>query len=276
MQPEVPPVSRYLSVCAIYRDEGPYLREWIEFHRLVGVERFFLYDNGSQDGHLDVLRPYIDEGTVVLHPWPLFPGQRQAYRHCLSRHGRESRWIAFIDLDEFLFSPTGRPVSEVLVDYESWPGVGVNWAVFGTSGHRARPSGPVIENYLYRTEDPQYNRWIRCVVDPSRVTHCRGPHFFLFDEGHAVDEEGRPIAGPRPVTETVTFARLRVNHYRTKSEEEFRERAKQYWPGTRAVERPDYAGDPRLNERYDDSILIYAPALREALGRAAPEKDAVR
>ena len=27
----------YLAVCAIYRNEGPYLREWIEFHRLVGV-----------------------------------------------------------------------------------------------------------------------------------------------------------------------------------------------------------------------------------------------
>ena len=34
----------YLSICAVYRDEGPYLREWIEFHRLVGVERFYLYD----------------------------------------------------------------------------------------------------------------------------------------------------------------------------------------------------------------------------------------
>ena len=25
-----------LSICAIYRDEAPYLREWVEFHRLVG------------------------------------------------------------------------------------------------------------------------------------------------------------------------------------------------------------------------------------------------
>ena len=39
----------YLAICAVYRNEAPYLREWIEFHRLVGVERFFLYNNRSTD-----------------------------------------------------------------------------------------------------------------------------------------------------------------------------------------------------------------------------------
>jgi len=34
-----------LAVTAIYRWEADYLREWVAFHRLVGVERFFLYDN---------------------------------------------------------------------------------------------------------------------------------------------------------------------------------------------------------------------------------------
>ena len=37
----------YLAASTIYRDDAEYLPEWIEFHRLVGVERFFLYDNGS-------------------------------------------------------------------------------------------------------------------------------------------------------------------------------------------------------------------------------------
>lgn len=37
----------YLPICAIFKEEAPYLPEWIEFHRLMGVERFFLYDNGE-------------------------------------------------------------------------------------------------------------------------------------------------------------------------------------------------------------------------------------
>lgn len=32
----------YLSVCAIFKNEGPILKEWIEYHLLVGVDHFFL------------------------------------------------------------------------------------------------------------------------------------------------------------------------------------------------------------------------------------------
>ena len=39
----------YLSIWALYQDEAPYMREWIEFHRLMGVEHFFLYDHDSAD-----------------------------------------------------------------------------------------------------------------------------------------------------------------------------------------------------------------------------------
>ena len=114
--PDAPPPRRepphYLAVCAIYRDEGSYMREWIEFHRLVGVERFFLYDNRSSDDHREVLAPYVERGEVVVHEvadhdWSQETPQLAAYQHCIAEHAGEARWIAFIDLDEFLFSPTG-------------------------------------------------------------------------------------------------------------------------------------------------------------------------
>ena len=53
----------YLAACTIYRDDAAYLAEWIEFHRLMGVERFFLYDNGSTDNHREVLAGYLAEGV---------------------------------------------------------------------------------------------------------------------------------------------------------------------------------------------------------------------
>ena len=33
-----------LSVCSIFKNE-PDIREWIEFHKMLGVERFYLFDN---------------------------------------------------------------------------------------------------------------------------------------------------------------------------------------------------------------------------------------
>ena len=95
-----------------------------------GVERFFLYDNGSTDDHRDVLAPYLDEGIVIVHDWPMpFIGRRgragalqRAFDHCLGAHREDSRWIAFLDLDEFLFSPTGASLSELLPEYEEYSG----------------------------------------------------------------------------------------------------------------------------------------------------------
>ena len=104
----------YLAACAIYRNEGPYLREWVEFHRLVGVEKFFLYDNSSSDDHREQLAPYVADGCVEVRPWPDEPGQITAYAHCLETRRDQARWIAFIDLDEFLFSPTLAPLPEIL------------------------------------------------------------------------------------------------------------------------------------------------------------------
>jgi hypothetical protein len=111
----------YFSVCTVFRDSAADLREWIEFHRLVGAERFFLYDNESVDNPREVLQPYLDDGTVVLHDWPfVIPVITGSIKHCLEHHGTESRWIAFLDIDEFLFSPTMRPLTEILPDYEEW------------------------------------------------------------------------------------------------------------------------------------------------------------
>ena len=141
----------YLTICAGYRNEAPYLAEWVEFHHLLGVEHFFLYDAHSTDDHLEVLAPYAEAGIVTTHDWEgISHEQADTYNECLRQHRDASRWMAFIDCDEFLFSPTGRSLPEVLSEYEHWPAVAVNWAVFGSSGHKTKPPGLVIENYLMR------------------------------------------------------------------------------------------------------------------------------
>jgi hypothetical protein len=252
----------YLSACAIYRDEAPYLREWIEFHRLVGVERFFLYDHESSDDHRQVLAPYLEEGVVEVHEWP--PPQRAAYDHCLAERRDESRWIAFIDLDEFLFSPTGEPVPEVLRDYEEFPGVGVNWRIFGTSGHGHRPDGLVTETYLHFNRNPRSRRTIKSIVDPSRVVRPVTGHYFEYRDGLAVDELKRPIAGPDfAFSDSMAMDRLRLNHYAVKSEEEFARKLARVRADTGVVDREPLKA--KFGDVRDESILLYTPQLRAAL-----------
>jgi ketosteroid isomerase-like protein len=256
--------SAYLSVCSCLGYDAPYLLEWIEFHRLVGVERFFLYNNGDREVQRELLAPYVDDGIVVLHDLPIFPPEMPAREHCIQNHREDARWIAFIDTDEFLFSPTGLPLAEVLAKYEPWPAVCANWALFGTSGHRKKPSGLVSESYVHSVPD----RHFQSIVDPARVVAPDGPHAFTYQAGLAVDENFYPF-NHWPVY--VSFSRLRINHYHTKSEEEYRAKCA----------RPRADGGPPRGEvafdrmvrrlarygREDRAILTYVPELHRALAR---------
>ena len=270
----------------MYLDEAAYLREWIEFHRLVGVERFFLYDHESTDSSNEVLAPYVADGTVVIHHWPVHPGQLEAFNDCIERHREDSRWIAFIDVDEFVFSPTGRPLPEVLVEYERHPGVVASWVMFGTSGHLTRPPGLVIENYTRRKEyPPGVKEHVKSFVDPRRVERCPSGHWFEYRDGVAVDEEHRPhVEPPLSMFGPVTFDKLRVNHYCRRSWEEYQRKLSRPRADTGEFreddERTRERRERKLNAVHDDTIGMYLPALREriaaveerprALGAEAP------
>jgi hypothetical protein len=264
------PGKAYLSVCAIYRDEARYLREWVAFHRLVGVDRFYLYNNRSTDDHLEALAPYLEDGTVEVRDWRLYPGQVAAYEHCVAEHREDSRWIACIDIDEFLFSPTGRPLSELLPDFETWPGVGVHRTAFGTSGHATPQAGLVIENYVRRAQDEKTMGVIKSIVDPARVESCHSCHAFTYHDGAlAVDETKQPIGPPISHTETMSHSLLVVNHYWTKSEQEAREKLSKptAYGKPRLAAAHEHALGGTLNEVLDEDILRYVPALREELAR---------
>jgi Glycosyltransferase family 92 len=268
----------YLAVCSMFRNEGAHLAEWIEFHRLVGVERFYLYDNESDDDSFDVLAPYIADGIVVRYERPGSAGSQidldqikiPGFHQCIATHGAEARWIAFIDTDEFLFSPMGKPVSELLVEYERWPAVAVNSVFFGTSGHVTRPPGLVLENYT-RTVKTRTGCLVKSIVDPLRVTRCTSAHRFEYTHATAVDENGSPVPWHR--SKSQSFERLRINHYAARSEEDLRVKYGRR-AGLGSDSSPPAGWSDWLQQAHsagtpDETILHYLPALREALERRA-------
>jgi hypothetical protein len=269
-----PPVP--LAVCAIFRNEASYLAEWVAFHRLMGVEEFYLYNNGSTDDWRSVLKQHIATGIVHVMHWPARRApQLAAYRHCLAHRRKRPRWIAFIDIDEFLFSPTGRRLPEVLSAFGRQAGVVVAWRVFGTSGWGEQPDGLVTESYLRRAANAHFlSHYGKAVVDPRRtVSYVTTPHHFRhyhqtipWRSELAVDEQGRPCS------DRCTSANLlRINHYYSKSEAEAIAR---FDRGTLCTDYPlRQRLDPRLNDVHDDAILRFLPDLREHLGVVrAPEK----
>lgn len=68
-----------LAIVAILKNEGPYVKEWIEYHLIAGVDHFYLYDNGSLDNLKQEMQPYIDADVVTYTFMPGKCAQMLAY-----------------------------------------------------------------------------------------------------------------------------------------------------------------------------------------------------
>ena len=138
----------YSSICSIFKNEAQYMREWIEYHLMIGFEHFYLYNNFSSDNYREVLLPYIDSGVVTLTEWPVKYGQNSAYEDCIKKYKEESKWIAFLDIDEFVCPRTETNIRTWLQRFERYPAVKIYWMMFGTNGIvKDCPDKLVIEQY---------------------------------------------------------------------------------------------------------------------------------
>lgn len=128
------PKKYKISICAIFKNEAHNIKEWVEFHKIVGVEHFYMYNNFSDDNYLEVLKPYIEEGVVTLVEWPVEFGQFPAYKNFYENYRAETNWVSFLDLDEFITPFYKKTVSEWIEDYKNYPCLVLYWKMFGTSG----------------------------------------------------------------------------------------------------------------------------------------------
>lgn len=246
-----------LAICAIFREEAPFLKEWIEFHRGVGVTHFYLYNNFSTDDYASVLAPFIRDGLVTLIDWPVPVGQVSAYAHCVAHHWKDARWLAFIDIDEFLFSPHRLDIRDILERYRDLPGLHVWQAFFGTSGHQERPVGPLLEAYTLR--GPLTQTTAKTIVNP-RMVRKPDVHVSKYWAGESLDTARRPVAkGIEPVLDV-----LRINHYWSRSMADMMQKIRRGDASTPEPRRLEFHLDfeSRLNAERDESILEVGRAIR--------------
>lgn len=216
--------ENYLAVCAIAKDEGAYFKEWIEWHRHVGVDKFYIYDNESTDKTREVLQPYIESGIVEYKYFPGYRMQLAAYDDCFANHRYESRWIAFIDIDEFIVPLKDSNIPDFLKNFEDAPVVEINWLVYGSNGLVEKSSEPVMTRFKrHSSGDHKLNRHVKSIVNPRRVFNMIGCHEAARINGKAMDSHGNTITRNFREREPQQDI-IRINHYAVKSRQEFLEK----------------------------------------------------
>jgi len=218
-----------LAVCLAFRNSARYLREWLLFHQAVGFDRFYLYNNDSEDDFARVLAPFMAAPApgrrplIELAQWPGYFQQNEIYNDCLKRAATDGvRWLAFIDDDEFLYAVPPHTLAETLRGFEAFAGVAVCWQLYGSSGHIHAEVDWVIRRFTHHAVTPDQH--VKCIVQPRHIVRAvAGGHLFEPAPGFSVvDEKSHRLDAaltPHPSADL-----LRINHYLTKSIEELVER----------------------------------------------------
>lgn len=259
-----------LAIVAILKNEAPYIKEWIDYHFLAGVDHFYLYDNESEDNLKEILQPYIENGIVTYIFYPGKGLQLLTYNEAIKDYKFECQYMAFIDGDEFIYPRENRSIKEIFYEIlalnSSAEGIAINWHIFGSSGQeKADFSKGVLERFLYRAKnDFDANKHVKSIVNPRCVELILNPHFVKYYENKcSINENGEII--PSFFSEPCTTNKIGINHYFTKSKEEYI-RKKQRGKADSIFTEYDMQlfESHNKNDVFDDGILEYR-AVRQGL-----------
>ena len=195
--------------------------EWLEYHLLVGFEKFYVYDNESTDNIKQILQPYIDSGVVEYTYWPGTAMQMPAYKDCVEKHKNDTFWLAVIDIDEFVVADC-KNVATSLHDFEDSAAVVLQWLVYGDSGVVNKEPGLVIERFKSHNNLDDTSEMCKSIINPRKVEvktlHLPCP-MVGFNAVNSIGETIIPLSNAK--IQNGTYKNIHINHYIFKSREEF-------------------------------------------------------
>lgn len=269
-----------VALCAIFRDEGPYLKEWIEYHRLVGVSHFYLYNNCSQDNYLQILQPYIDKGIVELFDVPVdsyayYDGaathnfvQVRCYNHAIKTARSYNSWLAIIDTDEFICPVIDSSLPKALERYNDAGGVVVYWQFYGTSHvWDLAPGDLLIEKLVNKAPNNGGNGLFKSIVKPELAV-CVDAHWSrMIDDRIPLVMPNHQRFNHSPNFSSLPIDVIRINHYTYRTESWYynvKKKRRAQW-GDNPSPDEERARMDLYNSEYDPVMLKFVPKLKKRM-----------
>ena len=263
------------------KNEGPFMLEWVAYHRAIGFTDFLIYTNDCDDG-TDRIAMRLEEMGLAQHRENQFrPGgspQRTMLRSAMKEPlYKEAEWLICADCDEFLnIRVGGGQLDDLFAAVGDADAISLCWKLFGNSGHVDYTEDFITERFdraLGEDEYPNFRaRGMKTLArNNERFSHLRIHRpAFLLDQGDVkwVDGGGRPMPseyldGGWKAHEGFTHDHARLHHYAVRSVESFlvkRDRGR-----TNHVNDDQgisYWSTMNFNTERDTSIHARLPALR--------------
>jgi hypothetical protein len=134
------------------RNEGPFVLEWLAYHRVIGVDRVVVVSNGSTDGSDDLLAALAQAGEITFlrtSPGYGVAPQEAAVQVFEAEVGYQpGTWYLWLDADEFLNVHVGdRTVQALLSQLGDAGALMLNWRLFGSGGNDSFPGRHISEDF---------------------------------------------------------------------------------------------------------------------------------
>lgn len=180
-----------ICVVSIFKNEKHALEEWINHYIKEGVDHFFLTDNGSDDGYIDILDKYIKNGTVSLN---INPERHQQVKHLnFYINGiKKYDWAIVLDLDEFLYARKNyNTIKQYLSSlHTNIKQIYIPWKIFGSNGHVNQTEN--IIHYFLKRDIYNNSRLIngKCITRTKKLISINLHHSYTNNNGLITTSDG--------------------------------------------------------------------------------------
>ena len=211
------------ALVCIAKEETRYIRDFVTYHLSLGFSSVYIYDNGHRTPLIDTL---CNLKNVYIVTFPGKNRQFDAYNHFFKQFGSCYTHAMVMDCDEFLVFKNHSTIDELIQFCNLERGaVCINWRIFGSNDEKEYKPEHVVKRFTRREDED--NEHIKCLVVCSDVIEYNNPHYptKLKRGTKTTNLLKEDIQGP--FNNKPCYDVAQINHYFTKSYNEFVERRNQ-------------------------------------------------
>lgn len=217
-----------VTLVAIAKNEAKYIAEWIAYNLAIGFDEIIIFSNDSTDAMNSIISQIKNQDRrIQLFDWPSVDGsspQVSAYNRSLELV--KTKWITFLDIDEFIVPFHDNSINEFLGKLDSGiSSIHINWRNFGSS-RRESPDYELVTEAFTQCAPAGWgnHHHFKSFARMERVTEAH-IHDIVTREGRRVlSDLSEFITEHRGLSNRIVHDGIQINHYQCKTYEEFKDR----------------------------------------------------
>lgn len=232
------------TIVTTMKNEGPFILEWLAYHRAIGVEGFLVYTNDCTDGTDTMLAMLQSKGILQHRENPFEPGGSLKPQHAALQAAEtedivtKSDWLICMDVDEFINIHAGNgKLSDLFAATKDANMISLTWRLYGNSDlheYQDRPISEIFSQCAPQLARKPHQAWgFKTLFRNLEIFKKLGVHRpkglkpQLYEDIHWVNGSGKAMPqdmyrnGWRSTMDTYGYNLVTLNHYAVRSAESF-------------------------------------------------------